>query len=106
MVQTLSKTDGGIPGGKLSLGRLDQGSGYCVGGIVETRMGVRDIAGQDRGHRRSRGGTQGNRATAPTNHKVTESIGLKDVWVLGESFFRGVGVVFDVREKMVGFRAF
>ncbi|KAL8834134.1 MAG: hypothetical protein Q9170_003908 [Blastenia crenularia] len=31
-----------IPGGKFSLGRLKHGSGYCVGAIVETRMGLQE----------------------------------------------------------------
>ncbi|KAL8719316.1 MAG: hypothetical protein Q9225_003660 [Loekoesia sp. 1 TL-2023] len=31
-----------IPGGKFSLGRLKHGSGYCVGAIVETRMGLKE----------------------------------------------------------------
>ncbi|KAL9058037.1 MAG: hypothetical protein Q9206_002101 [Seirophora lacunosa] len=31
-----------IPGGKFSLGRLKPGSGYCVGAIVETRMGLKE----------------------------------------------------------------
>ncbi|KAL9112202.1 MAG: hypothetical protein Q9187_007821, partial [Circinaria calcarea] len=60
----------GMPGGRLNLGRLEEGSGYCVGAVVETRMGV----GED-------GGMAGN--------------GMRDVWVLGEGFFRGVGGVFD-----------
>lgn len=60
-----------MPGGRLNLGRLEEGSGYCVGAVVETRMGV----GED-------GGMAGN--------------GMRDVWVLGEGFFRGVGGVFDV----------
>ncbi|KAI4110026.1 MAG: hypothetical protein L6R37_000159 [Teloschistes peruensis] len=29
-----------IPGGKFSLGRMAHGGGYCVGAIVETRMGL------------------------------------------------------------------
>lgn len=31
--------------------------------------------------------------------------GLRDVWVVGEGFFRGVGAVFDVSVR-VGFRSF
>lgn len=61
----------GMPGGKLNLGRLEEGSGYCVGAVVETIMGV----GED-------GEMAGN--------------GMRDVWVLGEGFFKGVGGVFDV----------
>lgn len=72
-----------IPGGKFSLGRLKEGSGYCVGAVVETRMGVSDERNEVVGETRGRIGTvAGN--------------GMKDVWVIGEGFFRGVGVVFDV----------
>lgn len=79
----------GIPGGKFSLGRLESGSGYCVGAVVETRMGIREERdeivhdGKNRGRSAaSRGGLGGN--------------GMRDVWVIGEGFFRGVGGVFDV----------
>lgn len=78
----------GIPGGKFSLGRLEAGSGYCVGAVVETRMGVREerdevVHDGTRGRSApSRGGLGGN--------------GMRDVWVIGEGFFRGVGGVFDV----------
>lgn len=57
----------GIPGGKFSLGRLEAGSGYCVGAVVEIRMGIkeeRDKVVQDdgKGSRSigSRGGLGGN----------------------------------------------
>ena len=78
----------GIPGGKFSLGRLEAGSGYCVGAVVETRMGIREerdevVHDGKRGRSTpSRGGLGGN--------------GMRDVWVIGEGFFRGVGGVFDV----------
>ena len=78
----------GIPGGKFSLGRLEAGSGYCVGAVVETRMGIREerdevVYDKKRGRSASnRGGLGGN--------------GMRDVWVIGEGFFRGVGGVFDV----------
>jgi len=69
-----------MPGGRLSLGRYKGGSGYCVGAIVETGMGVR-------------GGRNGEGAV-----KVGELAGngMRDVWVVGEGFFRGVSGVFDV----------
>ena len=63
----------GMPGGKFSLGRVKDGSGYCVGAVVETRMGV-----AEEGH----GSVAGN--------------GMRGTWVVGETFFRGVGGVFDV----------
>lgn len=76
-----------IPGGKFSLGRLKEGSGYCVGAIVESRMGMSSesdgIAGRTRGRK---GTVAGN--------------GMKDVWVIGEGFFRGVGAVFDVSRSL------
>lgn len=79
----------GIPGGKFSLGRLEAGSGYCVGAVVETRMGIKEerdeVVQNDRKGSKSiggRGGLGGN--------------GMRDVWVIGEGFFRGVGGVFDV----------
>lgn len=68
----------GIPGGKFSLGRLREGSGYCVGAVVESRMGLRE----EKGGRGGRARIGGN--------------GMRDVWVVGEGFFRGVGAVFDV----------
>ena len=80
----------GIPGGKFSLGRLEAGSGYCVGAVVETRMGIReerDEVVHDGKRGRSapkRGGLGGN--------------GMRDVWVIGEGFFRGVGGLFDVSQ--------
>lgn len=68
----------GIPGGKFSLGRVRDGSGYCVGAVVESGLGRGGGGGGGGG----RGGLDGN--------------GMRDVWVVGEGFFRGVGVVFDV----------
>lgn len=32
--------------------------------------------------------------------------GLRDVWVMGEPAFRGLGVVFDFKSKEVGFRTY
>jgi hypothetical protein len=73
----------GMPGGRFSLGRLKEGSGYCVGAVVETRMGIG-------------GGREDELA----------GNGMRDVWVIGEGFFRGVGGVFDFREQKVGFRIY
>jgi hypothetical protein len=69
------------PGGKFGLGRLERGSGYCVGSVVETRMGLRDDV--------PRKGSRDRSSTVAGN-------GLRDVWVIGESFWRSVGGVFDV----------
>ena len=78
-----------VPGGRFSLGRLNNGSGYCVGSVVETRMGMKEerdgMMGGTRNELRTsvqRGGMGGN--------------GMRDVWVVGEGFFRGVGAAFDV----------
>ena len=73
-------------GGRFSLGRLKKGSGYCVGAVVETRMGLENERDEliDEGRRgsQSSGAIGGN--------------GMRDVWVIGEGFFRGVGGAFDV----------
>ncbi|KAI9763337.1 MAG: hypothetical protein M1840_000602 [Geoglossum simile] len=75
---------GSGPGGRSSLGRAKNGSGYCVGVVVETRMGV--------------GGGGGGREGAGN--------GLKDLWVVGEPFWRGVGGVFDINQGRVGMMTF
>lgn len=79
----------GSPGGRFSLGRLKAGSGYCLGAVVESRMGIMDEKSEvlDEGRRGTRSGT---------GHEVMGSNGMRDVWVIGEGFFRGVGGVFDV----------
>lgn len=76
----------GPHGGRLSVGKLSMGgngtdSGYCVGRVVETRMGLH--AGQE---------------------KEWEGSGLRDVWVLGEPAFWGVGIAFDGKNQRIGFR--
>ncbi|CAG8957763.1 hypothetical protein HYFRA_00000101 [Hymenoscyphus fraxineus] len=73
------------PGGRFSLGRMAEGSGYCIGMIVESRMGLQPSNIRDHRH----GGVE----------KVS---GLGDVWILGEPFFRDVQVAFDVESKKVG----
>ena len=84
----------GVPGGRFSLGRLNNGSGYCVGSVVETRMGIKEerdgMMGGTRNELRTsvqRGGMGGN--------------GMRDVWVIGEGFFRGVGATFDVSPHLL-----
>ena len=69
----------GPAGGRFSLGKMGNGTGYCVGTVVETRMGMK-------------------RDWAPS--------GMQDMWVLGEPFFRGLGVVFDDDNGRVGFRTY
>lgn len=78
----------GLPGGRFSLGRLKPGSGYCVGAVAETRMGLKEEKDEMLST-----GKRGNRL----GHKVTlGGNGMKDVWVIGEGFFKGVGGAFDV----------
>lgn len=70
----------GPAGGRFSLGKLADGTGYCVGSVVESRrMGM---------------------------HKEWAGSGLRDVWVLGEPFFRGLGVAFDAELGRVGVRTY
>lgn len=69
----------GPAGGRFSLGKLADGTGYCVGSVVETEMG--------------------------TSKDWTGS-GMKDMWVLGEPFLRGLGVVFDIDNGRVGVRTY
>ncbi len=85
----------GVPGGKFSLGRLREGSGYCVGAVVETRMGVGRVA-EVVGKRGSGKGKGGFGVDGGGGAGELAGNGMRDVWVLGEGFFRGVGGVFDV----------
>jgi hypothetical protein len=78
-----------VPGGRFSLGRLEDGSGYCVGSVVETRMGIKEERDE------MMGGTQNELHTAAQRGGMGGN-GMRDVWVIGEGFFRGVGGVFDV----------
>ena len=79
----------GLPGGRFSLGRLKEGSGYCIGAVVETRMGLQEERNEilEKGRRGTRLGAGSNKVGGN---------GMRDVWVIGEGFFRGVSVVFDV----------
>ena len=82
----------GIPGGKFSLGRLEAGSGYCVGAVVETRMGIRE--------ERNEVVYDGKRGRSAPNRGGLGGNGMRDVWVIGEGFFRGVGGLFDVSSPL------
>lgn len=82
------------PGGRFSLGRLNDGSGYCVGAIVETRMGLGQETDPLKKRGRKSGSSGGNKGVAAGD---LAGNGMRDVWVLGGGFFRGVGGVFDVR---------
>ncbi|KUJ16316.1 uncharacterized protein LY89DRAFT_685326 [Mollisia scopiformis] len=74
------------PGGRFSLGRMTTGSGYCLGIVVESRMGARAAEARE-----SKSGV-----------KVEGGDGLSDVWVIGEPFFRDVQIAFNWRDKLVG----
>ncbi|KAL9125094.1 MAG: hypothetical protein Q9217_005648 [Psora testacea] len=78
----------GLPGGRFSLGRLRSGSGYCVGAVVEMKMGLKNEKEEvlDEGRRGTRSGSDMSRLSGN---------GMRDVWVIGEGLFRGVGGVFD-----------
>lgn len=78
-----------VKGGRFSLGRLRNGSGYCVGSVVETRMGIKEERDE------MMGGTRTELRTSVQRGRMGGS-GMRDVWVMGEGFFRGVGAVFDV----------
>jgi hypothetical protein len=86
----------GPDGGRLSLGKLNMGgngtgtgigSGYCVGRVVETRMGLQQQARE-----------------GEAEDDDWQGSGLRDVWVLGEPAFWGVGIAFDSRRQRMGFR--
>ncbi|KAL8969746.1 MAG: hypothetical protein Q9183_001852 [Haloplaca sp. 2 TL-2023] len=79
-----------IPGGAFSLGRMQHGGGYCIGAIVETRMGLLD---EKEGMTGS--GKQGIGSAAASMGSLAGN-GMRDVWVIGEPFFRGVLGAFDV----------
>ena len=69
----------GPAGGRFSLGKMGNGTGYCLGSVVETRMGMK---------------------------KKWNTSGMQDTWVLGEPFFRGLGVVFDNDNGRIGIRTY
>jgi hypothetical protein len=77
----------GPAGGAMSLGKYvnedGSASGYCVGIVIETNMG-----------------------TGRGEEDPWRNSGMRDLWVLGEPFFRGLGVVFDGETDggRIGFR--
>ncbi|KAB8337321.1 hypothetical protein FH972_021621 [Carpinus fangiana] len=82
------------PNGKFSLGKVSYDSGYCVGAVVETKMGVGDQAPVKR---HGRGKISDNlRAINAMEAGMLAGNGMRDVWVLGEPAFRGLGITFDV----------
>ena len=93
----------GGPNGKFSLGKVTEESGYCVGAIVETKMGVGDLAPVKKGHSRKEDTLRG---LGQLESGMLAGNGMRDVWVLGEPIFRGLGLVFDLKAKKVGFRTY
>lgn len=91
------------PNGKFSLGKVTEESGYCVGAVVETKMGVGDMAPIKKGHSRKEDTLRG---LGSLESGMLAGNGMRDVWVLGEPLFRGLGVVFDLKQKKVGFRTY
>ena len=91
------------PNGKFSLGKVTEESGYCVGAIVETKMGVGDMAPVKRGRSRKEDTMRG---LGSLESGMLAGNGMRDVWVLGEPIFRGLGLVFDLKQKQVGFRTY
>jgi len=69
------------------------GSGECIGAVVETKIGLAD--GAD-GKRRVKG--RGRVSLATSEPGYVAGNGLRDVWVLGELGFRGLGMAFDVSQ--------
>ncbi len=105
-----------VVGGRFSLGRIRPGSGYCVGAVVETRMGAQEHSAADAADdsiknsnaQRTKMAKRKDWRGATTTTTTTTSQrrlsmggeaagnGLDDVWILGEPFFRSVALVFDV----------
>ena len=85
------------PNGKFSLGKVTDESGYCVGAVVETRMGVGDQSPIKKGHSRKEDNLRG---LGSLESGMLAGNGMRDVWVLGEPVFRGLGVVFDVSDSI------
>jgi len=92
-MKTNDATNG--PNGKFSLGKVSDDSGYCVGAIVESRMGVGDSTPiKGAAAPRNADGSRSNSLMGEAG--ILAGNGMRDVWVLGEPAFRGVGIVFDV----------
>lgn len=91
------------PNGKFSLGKVTEESGYCVGAVVETKMGVGDMAPIKKGRSRKEDTVRG---LGQLESGMLAGNGMRDVWVLGEPIFRGLGLVFDLKAKKVGFRTY
>jgi hypothetical protein len=71
------------PGGRFSLGRMASGSGYCLGIVVESRMGKGMSLGTEAANMGFETSMEGGN-------------GLEEVWIVGEPFFRDVQVAFNV----------
>ena len=100
-MKSFGSTNG--PNGKFSLGKVTEESGYCVGAVVETKMGVGDLAPMKKGNSRKEDNLRG---LGQLDSGMLAGNGMRDVWVLGEPVFRGLGLVFDLKAKKVGFRTY
>lgn len=77
------------PGGRFSLGRMTRGSGFCIGTLIESRMGI---------------STSDARESNSKAH-VDGGNGLSDVWIIGEPFYRDVQVAFHVSFRALSYLA-
>lgn len=91
------------PNNRFSLGKVNDEGSYCVGAVVETRMGVGDQAPVKKGHSRK---DETMRGIGALESGMLAGNGMRDVWVMGEPTFRGIGLVFDRKAKSIGFRSF
>lgn len=57
-----------------------------MGAVVESGMGVKDDGV----------GVVGRGSRSGSRLETLGGNGMRDIWVVGEGFFRGVGAVFDV----------
>ena len=85
----------GPPGGLLSLGKIGEGSGLCLGAVVAARF--ESDAGQSM--RRENTSEQGSSGSKDPN-------GLEHTWIMGEPSFRKLRDFFDSDENSIGFRSY
>lgn len=69
-------------------------------------MGVKDERERARGQQVMGGRGRGQERVMAALAGEIAGNGMRDVWVIGEGFFRGVGGVFDFKEQKVGFRTY
>ena len=98
----------GRPGGRFSLGRVESGSGYCVGNIVGLDLSSPGASTAGRPTKTEDGAHAVGkvRMGAGTRSKSTEvdGNGMEGVWVIGEPWLRGASAAFDVSISTVIWR--